>query len=216
MRFEKRPDRSTRKNQECEGRDPEDQSEPSPKRKERLSSLPKPRGGRRSCTREDDKRCIAWGCPPWSGHGVRRRLWGSCARGQIAWPRLPGQLRVSQSEILECGIDILHLGLCRLFQRLVALETVRTPGLDEKAIGISDLGLRRIRSKPQNLQGLATGTVCVLIIKQPAARTEIHFARWPSPLPQFGDGIIIAEVFLSERCSGAPEYCHSALEVRNP
>jgi len=73
-------------------------------------------------------------------------------------------------------MNVLQLVLCCRLQKQVTLEAVRAPGLDEKAIGVFDLGLRRIRSKPENLQGLATGTLCVLIIKQTAARTDIHFA----------------------------------------
>jgi hypothetical protein len=43
------------------------------------------------------------------------------------------------------------------------------PNLDEQAIGISDLGLCSILSKSEDLQGVATGTLRVPIVKQIAA-----------------------------------------------
>jgi len=46
------------------------------------------------------------------------------------------------------------------------MDTVRLPNLDEQAIGISDLSLRRILSKSEDLQCIATGTLRVLITKQ--------------------------------------------------
>jgi hypothetical protein len=74
-------------------------------------------------------------------------------------------------------MHVRQLVLCGQFQRLVALHGLRTPGLDEKPIGGSDLILSCILAKPKNLQSFAASTLQAPFIKYAAARANVHLAR---------------------------------------